>query len=230
MEDFKRINWTELGKIIKTRRKEKGLNQSQLAELVKLSQPVISLAERGSQVGITVDNLELILSNLEISPEEVPHFEATKKKGTGIRKKVFISYSHKDIAFFDRLKIHLRPLEKKGLIETWSDTKISAGQHWKKEIEIALDTSQVAVLLISADFLASDFIVDNELPPLLMKASKEGATVIPIIIKPCRFVREPNLSEFQAINIPEEPLISASEYESELIYDAVAQRIEELLD
>lgn len=230
MEDFKRINWPELGKIINARRHEKGLNQSQLAELVNLTQPVISLAERGSSVGITEDKLDLILDSLAISEEEIPTFSEKEKKSKGNRKKIFISYSHQDRKYFDRLSVHLKPLEKKGLIEPWSDTRISAGEHWKKEIEKALNETQVAVLLISADFLASDFIVDNELPPLLTKANKEGATIIPIILKPCRFVREPSLSEFQAINIPEEPLISASEHESELIYDAVAQRIEELIN
>jgi transcriptional regulator with XRE-family HTH domain len=232
MEDNIRINWAELGKLILLRRKDKGLNQSQLAELVKLSQPVISLAERGSSVGITDDKLDLILDNLDISIEEVPRFDIAEKKSAASskRKKIFISYSHKDRSYFDRLSVHLKPLEKKGLIEPWSDTRISAGAHWKKEIEKALNSAQVAVLLISADFLASDFIVDNELPPLLTKANEDGATIIPIILKPCRFVRESSLSKFQAINIPEEPIISASEHESELIYDAVAQRIEELIN
>lgn len=227
-EYFKKIDWTELGKIINPRRKEKNLNQSELAQKVNLSQPVISLAERGSSVGITIDKLELILDSLEINIDEVPTFIETEKKSTGRRKKIFISYSHKDRSYFDRLNVHLKPLEKKGLIEPWSDTRISAGEKWKKEIEKALNQAQVAILLISADFLASDFIVDNELPPLLSKANQEGATIIPIILKPCRFVREVSLSSFQSINIPEEPLISASEHESELIYDAVAQRVEEL--
>lgn len=230
MEDSRKINWDELGKLINRRRKEKGLNQSELAELVNLNQPVISLAERGSPVGITTDKLDLLLDTLDISNDELPRLEALEKKTSTKRKKIFISYSHKDKIYFERLNVHLKPLEKKGLIEPWSDTRISAGEHWKKEIQKALDAAQVAVLLISADFLASDFIVDNELPPLLTKANNEGATIIPIILKPCRFVRESNLSKFQAINIPEEPLISASEHESELIYDAVAQRIEELID
>jgi transcriptional regulator with XRE-family HTH domain len=230
MEDFKRIDWLELGKIINLRRKEKGLNQSQLADLVNLTQPVISLAERGSSVGITEDKLELILDNLDISKEEVPKIDLVEKKQSSKRKNIFISYSHKDRLYFERLSVHLKPLDKKGLIEPWSDTRISAGAQWKKEIEKALSTAQVAILLISADFLASDFIVDNELPPLLTKANQDGATIIPIILKPCRFVREPSLSVFQAINIPEEPLISASEHERELIFDAVAQRIEELIN
>ena len=64
---------------------------------------------------------------------------------------------------------------------------------------------------------------------LLNKAESEGAIIIPVILKPCRFVREDALVKFQAINSPEEPLISASEHECELIYDAVAQKIETLL-
>lgn len=84
-------------------------------------------------------------------------------------------------------------------------------------------------MLVSADFLASDFIIENELPPLLDKAAKEGAAIVPVILKPCRFVREPTLSKFQAVNSPEEPLIAASEHESELVYDAVTQKIESLL-
>lgn len=227
--EVKKINWFELGKIINQRRKEKELNQSQLADLVNLNQPVISLLERGSPVGITNDKLDLLLDTLEIAKEEIP-VDSGERKTPSKRKKIFISYSHKDKSYFERLNVHLKPLEKKGLIEPWSDTRISAGEHWKKEIEKALDSSQAAILLISADFLASDFIVNNELPPLLTKANNDGATIIPIILKPCRFVRELSLSKFQAINIPEEPLISASEHESELIYDAVAQRIEELLN
>ncbi len=77
-------------------------------------------------------------------------------------------------------------------------------------------------------FLASDFIVDNELPPLLQKANSEGATIIPVILKPCRFTRDVNLNEFQAINSPDEPVGLLDEVEREMVFDAVSQRIEEL--
>jgi hypothetical protein len=81
-------------------------------------------------------------------------------------------------------------------------------------------------LLISADFLASDFIVDNELPPLLKKADVDGTKVIPVIIKPCRFSRHESLSLFQAINAPDKPLMGLSEFEKESYYDKVAERVE----
>src|SRR5690606_7893081 len=125
-----------------------------------------------------------------------------KSKGN----KIFISYSHRDKSYLDRLMVHLRPLQKQGLIDAWADTRLQAGDKWKKEIESALKESRVAILMISADFLASDFIIDNELPPLLHAAESKGTRIIPVILKPCRFLREKNLCEFQAVNLPDEPM------------------------
>jgi hypothetical protein len=115
---------------------------------------------------------------------------------------------------------------KKGLIDLWVDTKIKSGDQWKKEIENALKESSIAILLISADFMASDFIIDNELPPLLSRAEVDGTTILPVIVSPCRFSREPTLSRFQAANSPSEPLSSLTEDEKEKIYDQLAHDIE----
>jgi hypothetical protein len=68
----------------------------------------------------------------------------------------------------------MRPFEKKGVIDLWVDTKINVGEKWKEKIQQALDRAAIAILLISADFLASDFIIDNELPPLLKAAEEKG--------------------------------------------------------
>jgi nucleoside 2-deoxyribosyltransferase len=81
------------------------------------------------------------------------------------RPQVFISYSHSDAEYLDRLLVHLKPLEKEDLIDLWVDTRLRAGDRWRKEIDNALQRAMVAILLVSADFLASDFITDNELPP-----------------------------------------------------------------
>jgi hypothetical protein len=139
---------------------------------------------------------------------------------------VFVSYSHTDSEFLNRLRIHLMPLEKQGLLELWDDSKLDAGDQWKATVEEALGRARVAILLVSADFLASDFIVDNELPPLLVKAETEGTRIISVIVKPCRFRRDEKLSRFQAINDPTNPLISMSEGEQEKIYDALSQLVE----
>ena len=115
--------------------------------------------------------------------------KVSKEKET--RKTVFISYSHADVDFLLRLKIHLRPFEKKGVIDLWEDTKIKVGEKWNERIEKALDKAAIAILLISADFLASDFIIDNELPPLLHAAEEKGKIILPVIVKPCRFLKDP---------------------------------------
>jgi hypothetical protein len=142
-------------------------------------------------------------------------------------KRIFLSYSHKDKQFLERILVHLKPLETAGLMDTWVDTRLKAGDRWKENIEAALQSASVAVLLVSADFLASDFIVKNELPPMLAKAERDGTRIIPIVLKPCRFSREPNLSVFQSLNSPDLPLSRLDESECEIIYDQLAQTLEE---
>src|SRR3954454_8434119 len=106
------------------------------------------------------------------------------------RTKVFISYSHADKEWLERLQRHLKPLVQEGL-DCWDDTHIRPGDDWKQEIRTALETAQVAVLLISADFFASDFIDENELPPLHDAAKARGVRILPLIIGVSRFARDP---------------------------------------
>lgn len=121
----------------------------------------------------------------------------------------------------------MRPLEKQGLLDVWDDTRIKAGDKWKDAITIALDKAAIAILLVSADFLASDFIVDNELPPLLAAAEHRGTTIVPVILKPCRFARFDSLSQFQAINDPATPLLTLTPIQQEGVYASVAERVEQ---
>jgi hypothetical protein len=156
---------------------------------------------------------------------------ASGKHSASIAKRnlVFISYSHADEKWLRRLLLHLRPLERKNLIELFDDTKIKAGANWRREIADGLEKAKVAVLLVSADFVASDFIGENELPPLLKKAKEGGATIIPVIVGPSRFTREEGLSAFQAINDPKRPLCDMSAGESERILVEVSYAIEDAL-
>src|SRR6185295_8151356 len=83
------------------------------------------------------------------------------------RTTIFISYSHHDLEWLTRLQVHLAPLEREYGIEVWDDTRIEAGSIWQESISRSLTSARVAVILVSADFLASRFIALNELPPLL---------------------------------------------------------------
>ncbi|MBA3240619.1 MAG: toll/interleukin-1 receptor domain-containing protein [Acidobacteria bacterium] len=146
------------------------------------------------------------------------------------RSKVFISYSHQDAAWLRRLRVHLRPLEREHRVEIWDDTRIKPGSRWKEEIGQALAATKVAVLLISADFLASDFIARDELPQLLSAAEKDGATILPVILSPSRFEKTPSLSQFQAVNDPSEPLIGLTRVKQEAVLVKVSEIIEASLN
>src|SRR5690349_4122324 len=109
---------------------------------------------------------------------------------SSFRTRIFISYSHADSKWLERLKRHLKPLAREGL-ECWDDTHIRPGDDWHQEISTALDMAQAAILLISPDFFASDFIDEDELPPLLAAAEGKGVRILPVIISACRFARNP---------------------------------------
>jgi TIR domain len=123
------------------------------------------------------------------------------------RTRVFISYSHHDAEWLQRLQVHPRPLVRASSVDVWADARITPGLRWQEEIRRALDSTKVAVLLISADFLASEFIAGLELPVLLEAAQNDGAIILPVIISPSLFAMDQRLSQFQAVNSPEMPLI-----------------------
>jgi TIR domain len=118
---------------------------------------------------------------------------------------VFVSYSHKDGRWLERIKVFLTSLEKEGVLRRWDDTEIDAGRIWTDEIKKAIACARVAVLLVSEDFLASRFISENELPPLLVAAKERGLLILPVIVSHCRF-NDSLLGEFHAINPPDKPL------------------------
>jgi hypothetical protein len=129
---------------------------------------------------------------------------------TAGHRHVFVSYSRADAAWLQRLRVHLRPVARQHDIEFWDDSRISPGQDWRDEIEKALAAARVAILLVSADFLASEFIVNNELPPLLHRASRGGVLVLPVIVGPCLWSEDEDLSRYQSVNRPDRPLSGMS--------------------
>ena len=87
--------------------------------------------------------------------------------------RIFISYSHRDAEWLDVVKTHLKPLERYYGVEEWDDQKLRTSDKWREKISNALNDATIAVLLISPYFVASDFIVNNELQPLLDNAEKK---------------------------------------------------------
>lgn len=145
---------------------------------------------------------------------------------------IFISYSHADKKWLERLEKHLKVLKRFfSDIEYWDDTKLKGGDKWRQEIEKAIEKANVAILLVSTDFLASDFVATDELPPLLRKAEEEGTRILPLIVSPCAFPLS-ELNEFQAINDPNRTLadIAPDEAAVERVYLEVINSIRDLID
>jgi Sulfatase-modifying factor enzyme 1/TIR domain len=143
---------------------------------------------------------------------------------------VLVSYSHKDKAWLERVQVHLTPLARDGKLDLWDDTRIRTGQRWREEIKAALARADVAVLLISADFYASEFIAKKELPPLLEAArSARGLVIAGVHINYSRFDRDEVLSEYQTVNTPDQPIEDLSRAQQEKVFDGLARRIEELV-
>jgi TIR domain len=140
---------------------------------------------------------------------------------------IFVSYSHADAKWLKRLRVHLTPLERDGSISLWDDTRIRPGSKWREEIREALDRATAAILLVSADFLASPFIRDNELPPLLSAAETRGTLILPVIVSPCRFQETTSLARFQAVNSPTEPLRSMPPSKREEIFVRISNLVEQ---
>ncbi len=97
---------------------------------------------------------------------------------------VFISYSHKDRKFRDELATHLSNLRNQGVISDWYDGDIPPGTEWKPQIMGHLQTAQIILLLISADFMASKFCYSIELKEAIARHDVKQARVIPIVLRP----------------------------------------------
>jgi hypothetical protein len=125
---------------------------------------------------------------------------------SGTRGNVFISYSHMDRTFLDELLTHLKPLERAGRVSAWSDEKIPPGAKWLNDVKNAVDSAKVAVMLVSKDFLASDFINEHELGPLLKKAEQGVVKVRWVCLRACNWKASP-LEGDQALLDPGKPLV-----------------------
>lgn len=111
---------------------------------------------------------------------------------------VFFSYSHRDEELRDELALHLSMLKRQGVIRAWHDREISAGSEWAGEIDQKLDSANIILLLISANFLASDYCYDIEMQRAMERHEAGAARVIPIILKPVDWSGAP-FSKLQAL-------------------------------
>ena len=156
------------------------------------------------------------------------------------RPEVFISYSHKDKKYFDEINVYLKSLENNcgNSIPVWSDKKIAIGDDWYKKIRDHMNAAGVVILLVTQNFLNSDFICNHELPQLLRDAEDEKALVIWVPAERSQvddfFIEDENgrlyIAKYQAACDPKKPLNKLSETERQDVYMDICDRIKNHFD
>ena len=120
-------------------------------------------------------------------------------------EKAFVAYARVDKDVVERLLTHLEGLKHKGKLETWYDGKIAAGEPWEIQISDELNRSDIVVLCVSADFLASDYVQTVEVPRALQRSRTGQCRVIPVILNHCAWHGH-SFASFQVVPADGKPI------------------------
>lgn len=112
--------------------------------------------------------------------------------------RVFYSYAHEDAGLREELAKHLRVLERKQIIESWYDNMIAPGAEWSEEIAVQLDKADIVIVLVSADFLDSDYCYTVEMKRALERHAAGKVCVIPVILRSALWEESP-LAKLRAL-------------------------------
>lgn len=148
--------------------------------------------------------------------------EATEKS------KVFLGFDRRDRKWYERLSRHLEPLLIRNLVDVWDHARVQPDEPWREELEWAIRNARVAVVLVSADYLASPMACQEEIPLLVDAAEGGDLVLLPLIVSPSAYARSP-LARFLAVNSPSSPLDSISRVEQEKILGNLARSIDHYL-
>ena len=140
------------------------------------------------------------------------------------RNGIFISYSHKDEKWLNTILTFLRPYTRHEKITVWSDKQIEPGANWETEIKDKLNSCRVAILLVSANFLASDYIFEKELS-VILKRQRDGDLIVYWIAVGYSAYKNTELSEIQSANNPSKPLDELEKTERERTLVEITEKI-----
>ena len=143
---------------------------------------------------------------------------------------VFFSYAHEDEKLRDDLAKQLKLLERQGVISAWHDRQIVAGSEWGSAIDTHLDSAQVILLLISPDFLASDYCWDIEVKRAMERHEAGEARVIPVILRPVDYWQEASFGKLQALPTNAKPVTTWENQDEafRIVAQGIRQAIAEL--
>ena len=190
------------------------------------------LQKRFEVVNINKDKPETEKLKSTVDVKSVPEITHTVKEEKKMEKKhsIFISYSHEDEEWLKKVLRVLKPLQRYyDNVDTWSDKKIMASDDWKEKIDNALGDATIAILLVSPDFMASDFITNEELQPILSKAVVEGSKILTLVLRPTALLDESGILKYQAVNDPKKPLSGMTEYDQENVLVNLVETIKVII-
>ncbi len=144
---------------------------------------------------------------------------------------VFFSYSHRDEQLKDELLKHLSLLRRGNVIAAWHDRKIGAGREWANEIDSHLNSARIVLLLVSADFLASDYCYDTEMKKAMERHDLGEARVIPVILRKVDWNRAP-FAKLNALPRDGKPVTSWPDRDEAFadVAEGIREEVEKLLE
>jgi hypothetical protein len=140
---------------------------------------------------------------------------------------IFFCYAHEDEVLVNKLKTHLRPLQRQGIIDLWHDRDISAGAEWEQEVKKYLSEAQIILLMVSPDFIDSEYCYSVEMKEALARHDRGEVRVIPIILRPVYW--QGILDKLQALPTDAKPVVSSSWHSLDEAFFDVAEGIREVV-
>lgn len=143
--------------------------------------------DKKSLLGYNQSSIDL-KKRLRIVGEELRfpvEYERHDETQTERKIKIFLSYAHADESFKNEIYKHLSPLKRSEKIKMWSDKELLPGSSFNDEIKEKLKQSDIIILLISADFIDSDYCYEIEMQNAIIRAEKEECYVVPVIVRDC---------------------------------------------
>ena len=227
--DWNKDGWLAIGsELVKLLEKsKKGLSQQEVNRIKNLTKKLDIIRNKNEYDG-QIEEMEkanfwrIQLEIDKLLPEIVSAISVKTKVN------VFLSYSHKDKFYINRIYIHLKPiLDKHKNIHLFYDkTGLDVGCNIDEKIKSAVSKTDIAILALSADYFASDYIQKNEYKPFIQQSKKGQTKIFSLIISPCRFARETELRGILAINDPNTPIIDMKKGKREEVFNKVGKLIE----
>ncbi len=152
--------------------------------------------------------------------------ESVRQHGSATVSRAFFSYSKVDIAYLEEFKKHLSTMQRNGEIMHWNDTKIRPGEDWDEAIKTELKQADIIFLLVSVDFLNTNYIWETEIAESMRRHERGEATVIPIKIRDCVWDNTP-FSKLQGL--PRKDGIIGPDPKHDAMWTKVAREIQGVL-